>query len=80
MNATTNFVIRIEDEFKARLGESTKDIKLAIYSLHSMVEKLKIKSSSIAKVPHINNALWEESLVALKIAFLDSTVNSILCA
>ena len=44
-----HFALPIKDEFKASLGETTKDIKLAFYSLHSMVEKLSIKSLSIAK-------------------------------
>ena len=52
-----HFVLPIEDEFKASLGETTKGIKLAIYSLHSMVKELNIKSISIAKSPHINNVL-----------------------
>ena len=57
----------------------TKDITLATYSLHSMVEKLNIKSLSIAKSPHINNVLWEETLATLRIAFLNSTVKIIVC-
>ena len=32
-----HFVLPIEDEFKASLGETTKYIKLAIYSFHSIV-------------------------------------------
>ena len=72
-----HFVLSIEDEFKTILGETTKDIKLAIHSLHSMVEELNIKSISIAKTPHINNVLWEEILAALKIVFLNSTVKII---
>ena len=52
-----HFVLPIEDKFKASLRETTKDIKLAIYSLHSMVKELNIKSISIAKSPHINNVL-----------------------
>ena len=50
-----HFVLPIEDEFKASLGKMTKDIELAIYSLHSMVKELNIKSISIANSPHINN-------------------------
>ena len=74
-----HFVLPIEDEFEASLGETTNDIKLAIYSVHSMVEKLNIKSLSIAKSPHINNVLWEEILATLKIAFLNSTVKIMVC-
>ena len=37
-----HFVLQIEDEFMASLGETTKDIKLAIYSLHSMIKELNI--------------------------------------
>ena len=33
-----HFILPIEDEFKASVGEMTKNIKLAIYSLHSMVK------------------------------------------
>ena len=74
-----HFVLPIEDEFKASLGETTKDIKSEIYSLHSIIEELNIKSLSIAKSPHINNVLWEEILATLKIAFLNSTVKIIIC-
>ena len=74
-----HFILPIEDEFKTILGETTKDIKLAIYSLHSMVKELNIKSISIAKSPHINNVLWEEILATLKIAFLYSTIKIIIC-
>ena len=65
--------------FKARLGETKKNIELAIHSLHSTVEKLNLKSISIAKSPHINKVLWEEILATLKIAFLNSTVKIIIC-
>ena len=51
-------------------GERMTDIKLEIYSLHSMVEKFSIKLNSIAKSSHIINVLWEEILATLKIAFL----------
>ena len=74
-----HFVLPIEDEFKEGLGETTKDITLAIYSLHSMVTELNIKSISIAKSPHINNVLWKEILATLKIAFFDSTIKIIIC-
>ena len=74
-----HFVLPIEDEFKASLGETTKDIKLAIYSLHSMVEKLNIKLLSIEKRPYINNVLWEEILATLKIVCLNSTVKIMVC-
>ena len=73
-----HFALPIEDEFKASLGETMKDIKLEIYSLHSMVEKLSIKSISKAKSPHINNVLWEEILTTLRIAFLNSTIKLII--
>ena len=73
-----HFILPIEDEFKASLGEMIKNIKLAIYSLHSMVKELSIKSISIANSPHINNVLWEEILATLKIAFLDSTIKIII--
>ena len=46
-----HLVLPIEYKFKASLGETTEYIKLAIYSLHSMVEKLNIRSLSIAKSP-----------------------------
>ena len=72
------FVLPIEEEFTASLGETTRDIKLAIYSLHSIVKELNIKSISNAKSPHINNVLWEEILATLKIAFLDSTFKIII--
>ena len=62
-----HFILPIENEYKASPGEATKDIKLTIYSLHSMVEELNIKSLSIAKSPHIKNVLWEEILATLKI-------------
>ena len=65
--------------YKSSRGETTKDIKLAIYSLHSLVEELNIKSLNIAKSPHINNILWDEILATLKIAFLDSTIKIIIC-
>ena len=55
-----HFVLPIQDEFKASLGETTKGINLAIYSLHSVVKELNIKSLSIAKSSHLNNVLWEE--------------------
>ena len=74
-----HFVLPIEGEFKESLGEKTKDIEVAIHSLHSMVRELNIKSISIAKEPHINNVLWKEILATLKIAFLDSTVKIIIC-
>ena len=44
-----------------------------------MIEKLNIKSLSIAKSPHINNVLWEEILGTLKIPFLNYTVKIIVC-
>ena len=34
-----HFILPIEDEVKASLGETTKDINLAIHSLHSMVKE-----------------------------------------
>ena len=74
-----HFALPIENEFKTSLGETTKDIKLSIYSLHSVVDKLNLKSISIAKSTHINNVLWEEILATLKIAFLNSPVKVIIC-
>ena len=74
-----HFALPIEDEFKTSLGETTKNIKLTTYSLHSMVVKLILKSISIAKSRHINNVLWEEILATLKIAFLNSPVRVIIC-
>ena len=74
-----HFALPIEDGFKTSLGETTKDIKLTIYSLHSMVEELNLKSIRIAKSTHINNVLWEEILATLKIAFLNSPVKIIIC-
>ena len=68
-----------EDKFKASLWERRKDIKLATYSLYSMLEKWNIKSLSIAKSPHINNVWWEEIIATLKIEFLNSTVKIIVC-
>ena len=68
------FCTSIEDEFKTSLGEATKDIKLTIYSLHSMIEKLNLKSIGIAKSTLINNVLWKEILATLKIAFLNLPV------
>ena len=44
-----------------------------------MIEKLNLKSISIAKFTHINNVLWEEILATLKIAFLNSAVKVIIC-
>ena len=74
-----HFILPIGNEFQASLGETTKDIKLAILSLHSMVKELNIKSISIAKSPHINNVLWEEISATLKIVFLYSTIKIIIC-
>ena len=74
-----HFVLPIEDEFKASLGETTEDINLAIYSLHSIVEVLNIESLSMAKQPHINDVLWEDRLATLKITFSNSTVKIIVC-
>ena len=74
-----HFVLPIEEEFKASLGETIEDIQLAIHSLHSMVEELNIKSISTAKTPHINNVLWEEILDTLKKVFLNFTVTIIVC-
>ena len=73
------FSLPIEDEFKTSLGETTKDIKLKIYSLHSMVKKLNLKLIGIAKSTHINNVLQEEIRATLKIAFLNSPVRVIIC-
>ena len=72
-------MLSIENEFEASLGETTKDVKLAIYSLYSMVEELNIKSLSIAKSRQINNVLWEEMLATLKMTFLNSAVKVIVC-
>ena len=44
-----------------------------------MIEKLNLESISIAKSTHINNALWEEILATLKIAFLNSPGEVIIC-
>ena len=44
----------IESENEENLGETTRNIKLAIYSLHSTVEKLNLKSIS-----HIKNRISE---------------------
>ena len=74
-----HFALPIQNEFKTDLGETTEDIKAAIYSFHSVVEKLNLKSISIAKSTHINNVLWEEILATLKIAFLNSPVKVIIC-
>ena len=49
------FVLPVENIFKASLGETTKDIELTIYSFYSMVRNLNNKSISIAIYPHINN-------------------------
>ena len=38
-----HYALPIEDGFKVSPGTTTKDIKLAIYSLYSIVEKLNLK-------------------------------------
>ena len=74
-----HFVLRIKDESKVSLGETTRDIKQTIYSHYSIVKKLNLESISIAKSPHINNVLWEEILATLKEAYLNSTVKIVIC-
>ena len=74
-----NLALPIDSEYKENLRETTRNIKLAIYSLHSTAEKLNLKSISIAKSPHVNHVLWEEILATLRIAFLNSSIKIIIC-
>ena len=61
-----HFVLPIEDESKTSLEETTKDIKLAIYSLNSMVEELNLKSISIAKSTHIKQCFMGRNFGYIK--------------
>ena len=57
-----HFALPIEEEAKENLFETLNNIKLSIYSLHELSQKLNLRPISISKISKINHIAWEGCL------------------
>ena len=74
-----HFALRIEEEAKDNLSESLNNIKLSIYSLHELSQKLNLRSISISKISKINHIVWEEIKLIFDLVFANLLTKIILC-
>ena len=69
---TYHFALPIEEEAKDNLSETLNNIKLSIYSLHELSQKLNLRSISISKTLRINYIAWEEIKLIFDLVFANS--------
>ena len=68
-----HFALSIEEETKKKLSQTSNDIKLSIYSLHELSQKLKLRSissSNTSKIDHISTL--GRSKINFQFYFLES--------
>ena len=74
-----HFALPIEAEIQDNLSETLNNIKLSIYSLHELSQKLNLRSISISKTSKINHIAWEEIKVIFDLVFANSLTKIIVC-
>ena len=74
-----HFAVPIKGEIQDNLSETLNHIKLSIYSLHELSQKLNILSISISKTSKINHIAWEEIKLIFYLVFANSLTKIIVC-
>ena len=74
-----HFALPIEEEAKDNLSETLNNIKLSIYSLHKLSQKMNLRSISISKTSKINHIAWEEIKLIFDLVFANSLKKIIIC-
>ena len=69
----------MEEETKVNLSETLNNIKLSIYALHELSQKLNLRSISISKTSKINHIAWEEIKLIFDSVFANSLTKIIVC-
>ena len=73
------FALPIEEETKDNLFESLNNIKLAIYSLQELSQKLNLRSMSISRTSKINHIAWKDIKLIFDLVFANSLTVIIFC-
>ena len=74
-----HFALPIEGEIQDNLPKTLNNIKLSIYSLHELSQKLNLRSISISKTSIINHISWEEIKLIFDLVFANSLTKIIIC-
>ena len=74
-----HFALLIEEEAEDNLSETLNNIKLSIYSLRELSQKLNLRSISISRTSKINHIAWEEIKLIFDIVFANSLTKIIVC-
>ena len=75
-----HFTLPIEGEIQDNLSETLNNIKLSIYSLHELSQKLNLRSTSISMTSKINHIDWEEIKLIIYLVFANSFTKIIICS
>ena len=74
-----HFTLPFEGEIEGNLSETLNNIKLSIYSLHKLSQKLNLGAISISKTLKINHIAREEIKLIFDLVFANSFTKIIIC-
>ena len=74
-----HFALPIQEEAKDNLSETLNNIKLTIYSLHELSQKLNLRSISISKTSIINHIAWEDIKLIFDLVLANLLTKIIVC-
>ena len=68
-----HFALLIEEEIQDNISETFDNIKLSIYSLHELSQKLNLRSISISKTSKINHYSLRRNKINIRFSFCKFT-------